>query len=599
MRGQKLPPDRRNVENQELRQTPPADVRKPVKRARDPNIPSGHRDPRGFRRLPPRDQDSTSNRRPPMHRPPGLVGSLQERKALSKHQRSPRPLPSEMSRVKKQGSYPLRGGLSENRPRMPRRPDLARGDSDKQPPIRPPPLIAGEFDQRKASRDYRPSVKDQSKISEQKSVKVVEASEFGEIEPPPRPPLSPPPFFIQHSSSSALSESDGAVSSENLSEKEQQKSLRQYALSDSSQMKELTIKDSQEKRKQALLDDTKEGPEEPEDYIIASMPTEESEAPKQLEEPEDYIIAGMKEDSVEEKNPCEEPEDFIIAQMPPGAEAYHNHSMGLKRNSDSEKAYLDHMKKIKQSMYSKELTKSRRMSSQSDSTSTAEESASEKPTVSGPPKKGDTRSPSLPPKKRKYFDSDTSSKTKEIKEEKPSIQKDDGVKKIELNENDKKVSEIEIKKEDVQKEDIENKKSESAPKEKKTNDAKQKPSDKRQRTVSPKSNIKTKSTAKPSNVKESSKSKEKKEESSKPSKVKQTDQADKKIIEKRSQNELSNDEADIKRFPVIDETSSVYVIEDEDLEETQPEKNLDSRHPQRPTKRPFPPHHPPEEWRRK
>ena len=68
------------------------------------------------------------------------------------------------------------------------------------------------------------------------------------------------------------------------------------------------------------------------------QPSPDPDTPKQLEEPEDYIIASLAEKEEDEKISCEEPEDFIISQIPPGAEAYHKHSMSLRRNKPKEES---------------------------------------------------------------------------------------------------------------------------------------------------------------------------------------------------------------------------------------------------------------------
>ena len=603
-RTEKMPSDKREMPRPSDDQSLPLQNdqsrhKKPFKRVRDskrrsPDGPLNQRDPNQFRRSHPPDESLPPNRRQPLHRPPGpspgprlpgprlpgphSLGPNQARKPVPKNQRRP----SEAPRDKRGMPYPGRGGSIENRPRGNRRPDPSPGELERRLPNRVT-SSRGRPSERKPPPNY--PIKDNNKTTDQQISNPPNASDIGDIEPPPRPPLSPPPFFRKHSSSTP-SESDGGLSGENLSEQEQHKSLRQYALSDSTQSKEETqSRSSGPKPSSSLPVDEKAGPEEPEDFIIANMPVEASEEPKQLEEPEDYIIAGMQEGS-DEKKSCEEPEDYIIAQMPPGAEAYHNHSMGLKRNSDSEKAYLDHIKKIKQSIYSNELKKSRRKSSQSDSPSMTDESASEKPT-SDLSKKEEIRSPSLPPKKRKYFETE-SSKTKETKEEKQSIKDDKGDTKEEnLEKSASKVIEEEKKKEE--------KKEETKTKEntEKSTEKSEKAKDKIDKTAKSIEEVKPKPKDKPSLQQDSSSSKVQ----NKKLRSKEQEHA-KKGVEKRPRKDVTE-----KRYPTNnDDTSSVYVIEDEDEEQekTKPEKSLEPRPPRRPMKRPFPPSvHSSDDWRRK
>ena len=241
-------------------------------------------------------------------------------------------------------------------------------------------------------------------------------SEVAPLSPPPGPPLSPPPFFTHSKSASQLPDLNKP---DEVSEPKKQNSLRRFAHADS-------FKPMDEEEKTTL--------EEPEDYIIANMPKDDEGPSKRLEEPEDYIIAGVSNAAEEEKASCEEPEDFIIAQMSPGAEAYHKHSLGLRRSSDSKKAYLDHMQKIKQSMYSKEKD-SRRQPSLSDASFTATESESEKTSsqTDAQSEKEGIKSPSLPLKKRRYISS-SDAKTKETNQENVSVtdEKSDSESKPEL-----------------------------------------------------------------------------------------------------------------------------------------------------------------------
>jgi len=156
--------------------------------------------------------------------------------------------------------------------------------------------------------------------------------------------------------------------------------------------------------------------EEPEDYIIASMPPGEVEETPTFEEPEDYIIANIKEKST--KTPCEEPEDYIIANMPSDSEAYHKHAEKLKIDGDSEKIYRGHLKKIKTSMYTKELNAARQSSNKKSDSSEAPDSgtaASGNDCVVIADTKPDDglKSPPLPLKKRKYMN-----KAKEMPEDK-------------------------------------------------------------------------------------------------------------------------------------------------------------------------------------
>nr|XP_018670290.1 pre-mRNA cleavage complex 2 protein Pcf11 isoform X3 [Ciona intestinalis] len=163
--------------------------------------------------------------------------------------------------------------------------------------------------------------------------------------------------------------------------------------------------------------------EEPEDYIIANLPKNE---PKQqnFEEPEDYIIANLKE---EEQTPCEEPEDYIIANIPASAGSYQEDVDQQRRNSDSEQAYMEHRKKLKQSMHGKDIDK--------EEEEKMEESGSIEKTTSGTDTDADLsserkkseeliRSPSLPLKKRRYVSSESpEKKTDDQKDEEATVEK--------------------------------------------------------------------------------------------------------------------------------------------------------------------------------
>ena len=427
------------------------------------------------KRLPPKHlQDAQDRYRPPGRRPlgPYETGPNRERRPRyplsdprqpsSDKFRKPTPrYPShpahESSGLKEQSSLDDQRNqklqdrrLSQKRPLLPLPPQQPA--KRKGPYLNNPPIIGGSKPRRPGPLLPTPSQdvsqnrgpgKDSSYMRFKSSDNQ---SSFGgerPLSPPPRPPLSPPPFFVHHGQQSS------GVNLENqepfLSEEMDKKSnLRQYAHGKPTHSKEVqsmkrSNKTSMKRAKppfnqQGKQIEEKKGPEEPEDYIIDNISRESS--PKGLEEPEDYIIAGMSASVEEEKNSCEEPEDFIIAGMPPGAEAYHNHSIGLRRNSDLEKAYVDHMKKIKQSMYTRELHESKK-ASEVESTSTAEESESEKPstpTESSSEKEG-IKSPPLPLKKRRYISAEgvvSKDKTEEksTKEEKPD-KKVEEIKKVE------------------------------------------------------------------------------------------------------------------------------------------------------------------------
>nr|CAB3264699.1 pre-mRNA cleavage complex 2 protein Pcf11 [Phallusia mammillata] len=287
--------------------------------------------------------------------------------------------------------------------RIPRRP--FNKNDDKIPPDkrrrRSPPRGG-----RTLLRDPRPPMPHNSKFPQMHDrIENINQNQRRSLSPPQAMHLSPPRFMKKQADNS----------------RHKGRSLRRYAHPDEKMEKQHEfVKDNLQIPDEGAgnLSDAdslnKHGPEEPEDYIIANMPKiEEKQGP---EEPEDYIIANIPEK--EKTPPCEEPEDYIIANMPPGAEAYHKHSMGLKKKSESEKAYLDHMKKLKKSMYMKELNAKKREQSLTSEGSATEESTSEiaqgSDTDQGTSKKSEEalKSPPLPLKKRRYVSVDSERESK-------------------------------------------------------------------------------------------------------------------------------------------------------------------------------------------
>ncbi|XP_076819795.1 uncharacterized protein LOC143464631 isoform X2 [Clavelina lepadiformis] len=347
-------------------------------------------------------------------------------------------------------SIPLRGpGLGKQRPYLPLRNDGHPTDDRRNEPHlrdRGPPRSRGMSKQfrpgfEKRFTKPRPSLRGSRRplpppgtgLAPRSRPPNPNSDERMQKSPPPElRQMSPPPFLRElDASKKNVLEVQHLPPEKPLAPNSEKQSMRRFAHGDRSKEKWEDSKDDPRKNKDhgqntKVLEQRKEGAklltehldeklplEEPEDYIIANIPKSSEETKPKLEEPEDYIIARLEE----RKESCEEPEDFIIANIPPGAEAYHKHSMGLKRNTESEKAYMDHMKKIKQSIYTKEL-KDARIASES-STEGADESASEKSSAEADcaSKKSEEvlKSPPLPLKKRRYVSDED--KPKHIKKE--------------------------------------------------------------------------------------------------------------------------------------------------------------------------------------